>query len=151
MFNLVCRCQQGKHLLSKVTKADHIDRSAAISARICQSIVCRTGDCDRIPTGTKVTSMVIIGPGRRQDAEDEEMPDWCDQGQQDDDWHIASYKEIELRLRKDLNVRNLHAIDVVSIGTKSDPIPMKELDDERRMMVLKVKEKIADTTQAFQH
>ena len=31
-------------------------------------------------------------------------------------------------------MKNLHAVDVVSIGTKSDPIPMKELDDERRIM-----------------
>ena len=31
-------------------------------------------------------------------------------------------------------MKNVHAVDVVSIGTKSDPIPMKELDDERLMM-----------------
>ena len=31
-------------------------------------------------------------------------------------------------------MKNVHAVDVVSIGTKSDPIPMKELDGERLMM-----------------
>ena len=79
--------------------------------------------------------MVLIGPSRRQqDAEDVEMkdedPDWCEPGHQEDDWQFGSYDEIELRLRDDLNVKNLHAVDVVSIGTKNNPIPLKEVDDE---------------------
>ena len=49
---------------------------------------------------------------------------------------IASYEEIELRMIHDFKVKNVHAVDVVSIGTKSDPIPMKDIDDERRMMGL---------------
>ena len=36
-------------------------------------------------------------------------------------------------------MKDLHAVDVVSIGTKSDPIPMKELDDERLIMGLEGK------------
>ena len=61
---------------------------------------------------------------------DNEDPDWCEPGHQEDDWQFGSYEEIELRLRHDLNVRNLHAVDVVSIGTKNNPIPMKEINDE---------------------
>ena len=123
MFNLVCRCQKGKHLLSKVTKADHIDQSAAISARIFQSFACRKVESDRIPPRNK--AMVIIRPGRRQVPQDEDVPDWSEVKQDDEeDWHIASYDEIEVRLRHDLKLKNVHAVDVVSIGTNGDPIPM---------------------------
>ena len=74
---------------------------------------------------------MIIRSNRKQGPQDEEMPDWSDAKQEDeDDWHIASYAETELRLRNDLKQKNVHAVDVVSIGTKSDPIPMKDLDDE---------------------
>ena len=59
--------------MSNVTKAYHIDPSAAISARIFQSFACKTVYRDCVRTGTKNTIMVIIGPSRRQDAEDEEM------------------------------------------------------------------------------
>ena len=80
--------------------------------------------------------MVIIRPGRRQVPQDEDVPDWSEEKQDDEeDWHIASYEEIEVRMRHDLKVKNVHAVDVVSIGTQSDPIPMKDLDDERFMMV----------------
>ena len=82
MFNLVCRCQKGKHLLSKVTKADHIDQSAAIPARIFQSFACRKLESDRIPPRSK--AMVIIKPGRRQVPQDEDVPDWSE-GKQDDE------------------------------------------------------------------
>ena len=79
--------------------------------------------------------MVLIGPSRRQqDAEYVEMkdedPDWSDQGHQEDDWQLGPYEETELRLRNDLNVKSLHVVDVVSIGTKSNPIPMKDLKDD---------------------
>ena len=77
---------------------------------------------------------MIIRSNRKQGSQDEEMPDWSDAKQDDeDDWHIASYEETEVRLRHDLKQKNVHAVDVVSIGTKSDPIPMKDLDDEKFM------------------
>ena len=46
---------------------------------------------------------------------------------------MASYEETELRLRQDLEQKNIHAADVISIGTKSDPVPIKDLDDEKFM------------------
>ena len=62
------------------------------------------------------------------------MPDWSDARQDDEeDWHIASYEETELRLRHDLKQKKIHAVDVISIGTKSDPVPIKDLDDEKFM------------------
>ena len=36
-----------------------------------------------------------------------------------------------LRLRTNLNQKNVHAVDMVTIGTKEDPLPMKDVDDER--------------------
>ena len=107
--------------MSKVTKADHIDPSAAISARSFQSVACRKFE-------TK--AMVIIRSSRKPGSQDEEMPDWSDARQEDEeDWHMASYEETELRLREDLKQNNIHAVDVINIGTKSDPIPIKDLDD----------------------
>ena len=61
--------------LSKVTKADHIDPSAAISARSYQSFACRKFD-------TK--AMVIIRSSRKPGSQDEEMPDWSDARQEDE-------------------------------------------------------------------
>ena len=63
--------------------------------------------------------MVIIKPGRRQVPQDEDVPDWSEVKQDDEEyWYIASYEEIEVRLRHDLKLKNVHAVDVVSIGTK---------------------------------
>ena len=80
--------------MSKVLKADHIDPSAAISARSYQSFACRKFDTE---------AMVIIMSSRKPGSQDEEMPDWSDARQEDEeDWHMASYEETELRLREDL-------------------------------------------------
>ena len=64
--------------------------------------------------------MVIIKPGRRQVPQDEDVPDWSE-GKQDDeeDWYIASYEEIEVGLRHDLKLNNVHAVDVINIGPKN--------------------------------
>ena len=134
MFTVDRLCRIKTNFLYPESKTGYIEQSVAISARSCQSLACRTVYCDRSRTGTKATIMVLIGPSRRQqDAEDVEMkdedPDWCEPGHQEDDWQFGSYEEIELRLRNDLNVRNLHAVDVVSIGIKNRPIPLKEIRD----------------------
>ena len=60
---------------------------------------------------------MIIRSNRKQGSQDEEMPDWSDAKQDDeDDWHIASYAETEVRLRSYPKQKNVHAVDVVSIG-----------------------------------
>ena len=66
---------------------------------------------------------------------DDDDPEWRapeEQQEEDgDDWLMASYDDIELRLRTNLKQKNVHAVDMVTIGTKEDPIPMKDVDDER--------------------
>ena len=48
-----------------------------------------------------------------------------------DDWQLGTYDQIALRLNDDFKkVKQIHPVDVVSIGTKSDPIPLKDVDDK---------------------
>ena len=62
---------------------------------------------------------------------DNENPDWNVPGHQgEDDWQFGSYEDTEFRLRENLKIKGIHAVDVVSIGTKNDPIPLKDVDDE---------------------
>ena len=71
-------------------------------------------------------------PDGDQQMRDNENPNWEapeEQEPQEDnnDWHMSSYAEIELRLRDDLKQKDVHAVDTTSIGTKADPIPLKDV------------------------
>ena len=59
-----------------------------------------------------------------------ELPDWNPGHLGDDDWQLGTYEETALRLKDDLKVKPIHPADVVSIGTKTDAIPLKDVDDD---------------------
>ena len=49
----------------------------------------------------------------------------------EDDWTSGNYVEISQKYDKPdfKDLPNIHAVDILSISTKSDPIPLKDVDD----------------------
>ena len=126
-----------KKRLCHNSKIGFINRSVAILALRYKPFACETAiHRDFVRTGSKNAIMVIIGLVNRsndpedQDMDDNELPDRTPGHQGEEDWQLASYEEAELRLRENLKARPVHPADVVSIGTKSNAIPLKDVDNE---------------------
>ena len=49
----------------------------------------------------------------------------------DDDWEVEAYADICERYDKDFGTTypNIYPADLISIGTKSDPLPLKDVSD----------------------
>ena len=136
VFGPLSPVRRKKRLCHK-SKACYFEQSVAILALIYQHFAWKTPHRDCVRTGTKDTIMVLIfarkDPDGDQEMRDDDDPEWRapEEQQEDDDWLMASYDDIELRLRTNLKQKNVHAVDMVSIGTKEDSIPMKDVDDEK--------------------
>ena len=102
---------------------------------------CELFDRECARTGTKRAIMVRAFLKQKQEIDADgddpmhERPNWNaaddpDQGTMEStkDWYMQNYPEIELRLREEIRQKDVQSVDTTSIVTKSDPIPLKDVN-----------------------
>ena len=106
---------------------DQTDELVAISGQLTQR-------CDSVCTGARSSAMVLIvwsPPSDRPKMEDDETTDWATDGEdQVPEWHLPSYEEIKDRLTLNIKATEVSPVDTTSIVTKSNPIPIRDLEED---------------------
>ena len=101
-----------------------LNRSVAILAQIIKPFDCENAHRVVVCTGIKDDIMVIIGRIKNQYNQN---PD--DMG--NDDWQLGTYEQISARLDNEFKeLKQVHPVDLVCIGTKTDPRPLKDVPDD---------------------
>ena len=133
----------GKKRLCHKLKLSHLLRYVTISALIKKNLALKFGEllvraiaCIETKRGIMVKTFIkqkaevdgdvtMGGPELPDFTADEGEPDQT--SKEDEDWSMANWDEVEEDLRDIIKKEGVHPVDPVTIASKSNPIPLKDV------------------------